>query len=151
MIRKAKVTDIRAIHRMLDFYSRRNEMLGRSLSELYDNLRDFYVYTDGEPEQVVGACAMHICWEDLAEVRSLCVLEEHQGRGIGTKLVDACISEAITLSLFKIFVLTYRPGFFQKLGFREVDKSTLPHKVWADCIHCVKFPECDEIAMVLNL
>lgn len=151
MIRKAKVTDIRAIHKMLDFYSRRNEMLARSLSELYDNLRDFFVYTEGETERVVGTCAMHVCWEDLAEVRSLCVLEEYQGRGIGTKLVEACISEAITLGLFKIFVLTYRPGFFQRQGFKEVDKAALPHKVWADCIRCVKFPECDEVAMVLNL
>ena len=151
MIRKAKVTDIRSIHKMLDYYSHKGELLARSLSELYDNLRDFFVHVEGESEQVIGACAMHVCWEDLAEIRSLCVMEEYQGRGIGTKLVEACISEAITLSLFKIFVLTYRPGFFQRFEFNEVDKSTLPHKVWADCIHCVKFPECDEIAMTLNL
>ncbi len=151
MIRKAKVTDVRAIHKMLSFYSNRNELLARSLSELYDNLRDFFVYTEGEPEQVIGTCAMHICWEDLAEIRSLCVMEEYQGRGIGTKLVEDCISEAITLSLFKVFVLTYRPDFFHRFGFREVDKAVLPHKVWADCLRCPKFPECDEVAMILNL
>ncbi|MBW2147983.1 MAG: N-acetyltransferase [Deltaproteobacteria bacterium] len=151
MIRKARVTDVRAIHKMLDFSSRRNELLARSLSELYDNLRDFFVYTGEEPEHVIGTCAMHICWEDLAEIRSLCVLEEYQGRGIGTKLVEACISEAITLNLFKVFVLTYRPDFFRRLEFSEVDKATLPHKIWADCVRCVKFPECDEVAMILNL
>ena len=151
MIRKARIEDVRTIHKMLEFYSRRNELLARSLSELYDNMRDFFIYADGVPEQVVGSCAMHICWEDLAEIRSLCVLEEYQGKGIGTKLVESCISEAIALGLFKVFVLTYRPGFFQRMGFQEVDKSSLPHKVWADCIHCVKFPECDEVAMIMKL
>jgi amino-acid N-acetyltransferase len=126
-------------------------MLPRSLSELYDNLRDFYVYLNEEEGNIIGTCAMHICWEDLAEIRSLVVREDFQRRGIGTKLIEACLSEAITLGLYRIFALTYKPNFFLKFGFKIVDKTLLPHKIWADCIKCVKFPECDEIAVLLEV
>jgi len=93
----------------------------------------------------------HICWEDLAEVRSLIVQEEHRGRGLGSQLIDACLSEAISLGIYRIFALTYRVDFFRKHGFNVVDKATLPHKIWADCIKCVKFPECDEVAVLLEV
>jgi amino-acid N-acetyltransferase len=126
-------------------------MLSRSLSELYDNLRDYYIYQEEGQGQILGTCAMHICWEDLAEIRSLVVREEYNRRGIGTKLIEACLSEAISLGLYRIFALTYKPDFFRKFGFKVVDKSTLPHKIWADCIKCVKFPECDEMAVLLEV
>jgi amino-acid N-acetyltransferase len=147
MIRKAKVDEVREIQKMLASRADRGDLLPRSLSELFDNLRDIFVYLDDDKPEIIGTCSMHICWEDLAEIRSLVVREPYQGQGIGKKLVEACVSEALTLGLNRIFVLTYQVEFFHKLGFREVDKATLPHKIWADCLKCVKFPECDEVAM----
>ena len=150
-IRKAKIVDVHEIHKMLADHAQRGDLLPRSLSELFDNLRDIFVYLDDIQPEIVGTCSMHICWEDLAEIRSLVVRETYRGQGIGKKLVDECISEAITLGLGRIFVLTYKVDFFQRLGFLEVDKATLPHKIWADCIKCVKFPDCDETAMIVEI
>ncbi len=151
MIRKAKVDEVREIQKMLAVRAERGDLLPRSLSELFDNLRDIYVYLDDNKPEIIGTCSMHICWEDLAEIRSLVVREPYQGQGIGKKLVEACVAEALILGLSRIFVLTYQVEFFHKLGFREVDKATLPHKIWADCLKCVKFPECDEVAMIYEL
>lgn len=149
MIRKAKITDVRHIQKLVEVFANKGEMLPRSLSDLYENLRDFYVY---EAEgKVIGVCALHICWEDLAEIRSLAVVEEHGRRGVGTRLAKSCIEEARELGLKKVFALTYKPKFFEKLGFHEIDKMGLPHKIWGDCLKCAKFPECDEIAEVLEL
>lgn len=151
LIRKAKVNEVREIQKMLATHAERGDLLPRSLSELFDNLRDIFVYLDDDKPEIIGTCSMHICWEDLAEIRSLVVRSPYRDQGIGKKLVEACISEAVTLGLYRIFVLTYKVEFFKKLGFREVEKATLPHKVWADCLKCVKFPECDETAMIYDL
>ena len=151
IIRKAKISDVRQIQKLIEISAKKGEMLSRSLSELYDNLRDYYVYQEEGQREITGTCAMHICWEDLAEIRSLVVREEYKRRGIGTKLIESCLSEAISLGLYRIFALTYKPDFFQKFGFRVVDKSVLPHKIWADCVKCVKFPECDEVAVLLEV
>lgn len=150
-IRKAKITDVRYIQKLIELSAKKGEMLSRSLSELYDNLRDYYVYQIEDQNQIIGTCALHICWEDLAEIRSLVVREEFNRLGIGTKLIEACLSEAISLGIYRIFALTYKPHFFHKFGFKQVDKAALPHKIWADCIKCAKFPECDEIAMLLEV
>jgi amino-acid N-acetyltransferase len=150
-IRKAKISDVRQIQKLIELSAKKGEMLSRSLSELYDNLRDYYIYQEEGQGQILGTCAIHICWEDLAEIRSLVVREEYNRRGIGTKLIEACLSEAISLGLYRIFALTYKPDFFRKFGFKVVDKSALPHKIWADCIKCVKFPECDEMAVLLEV
>jgi amino-acid N-acetyltransferase len=150
-IRKAKISNVRQIQKLIELSAKKGEMLSRSLSELYDNLRDYYIYQEEGQGQILGTCAMHICWEDLAEIRSLVVREEYNRRGIGTKLIEACLSEAISLGLYRIFALTYKPDFFRKFGFKVVDKSALPHKIWADCIKCVKFPECDEMAVLLEV
>ena len=150
-IRKAKITDVREIQKLIERSAKKGEMLPRSLSELFDNLRDYLVFLEENGEKIIGTCAMHICWEDLAEIRSLVVQEEYHRRGIGSKLIEACLSESISLGIYRIFALTYRPGFFQKHGFKVVDKSALPHKIWADCIKCVKFPECDEVAVLLEV
>lgn len=149
MLRKARIKDIRDIQKLLTYYANRGEMLSRSLSELYESVRDFYVIE--EDGRLLGACALHIMWEDLAEIRSVAVAEEVGRKGLGTKLVTACLDEAHELGLKKVFCLTYKPDFFGKFGFRVVDKSELPHKVWRDCINCVKFPDCDEIAMILDM
>lgn len=152
MIRKAKIQDAKSIHRILTHYANKALLLPLSLSELYDHLRDFYVIENSEEDgALLGVCTLSISWEDLGEIRSLAVVEEAQRRGLGSKLVDACLSEAVELGLSKVFVLTMNKEFFSRFGFREIDKLLLPHKIWADCIKCPKFPDCDEIAMVLEL
>ena len=149
MIRKARISDVKEIQKLLTNFASRGEMLSRSLSELYEALRDFYVFE--ENGQLLGTSALHIVWEDLAEVRSVAVAEDAGRRGIGSQVVGACLDEARQHGLKRVFCLTYKPDFFAKFGFRVVDKSELPHKVWGDCIKCVKFPDCDEIAMILDL
>lgn len=152
MIRKAVIEDVKTIHRMLSHYGDQGLLLARPLSELYDHLRDFLVLvTDDREEKILGTCALGICWEDLAEIRSLAVVGDQQRRKFATQLVEACLNEARSLGIKRVFALTYVEGFFAKMGFRTVEKSELPHKVWADCLKCPKFPSCDETAMVLDL
>lgn len=152
MIRKAVIEDIKTIHKLLSHYGDQGLLLARPLSELYDHLRDFFVLvSEDRGQKIIGTCALGICWEDLAEIRSLAVVEEEQGSKQATRLVEACLGEARSLGIKRVFVLTYAEGFFAKLGFRTVEKSQLPHKVWSDCLKCAKFPECDETAMVLDL
>ena len=149
MLRKAQIEDVKEIQKLLTFFANRGDMLSRSLSELYEALRDFYIYE--EEGRLLGTAALHIVWEDLAEVRSVAVAEDAGRKGIGSQVVRACIDEAREIGLKRVFCLTYKPDFFAKFGFRIVDKSELPHKVWGDCMKCVKFPDCDEIAMILDL
>jgi len=149
MIRKAKLKDVKEIQRLIKQYSNRGEILPRSLSELYDHLRDFFVYIRNR--KMVGICALHICWDDLAEIRSLAVKEEDRKKGIGAELVKVCLEEAKALRIKRVFALTYQPEFFERLGFKKVDKTVLPHKIWTDCLKCVKFPDCDEVALVKEI
>jgi len=151
MIRKAWILDVKNIHKLLSTFSDRGEILPRSLSEIYDNLRDYCIFCDEKQKTIIGTCAVHITWEDLAEIRSLAVKEEFTKRGIGRKLVERCIAEARELGIHRVFVLTYKREFFEKVGFHLVDKSILPHKIWADCLKCVKFPDCDETAMMREI
>ena len=146
MIRKARLPDVKEMQRLLRLYAARGEILPRSLSDLYDHLRDFFVFARNR--HIVGVCALHVCWDDLAEIRSLVVQEGARHQGIGEKLVRACLKESKGLGVRQIFALTYQPEFFEKLGFKRVDKTVLPHKIWTDCLNCVKFPDCDEIAMM---
>ncbi|WP_281173759.1 N-acetyltransferase [Deferrisoma camini] len=145
----ARLQDVEAMKAILDDYAREGVVLSRSRLDLYENLRDFVVAWRGD--EIVGLSALHICWVDLGEVRSLAVRRDLQGRGIGRRLVEACLEQARCLGLRRLFALTYRPGFFAKMGFHEVEKSQLPHKVWKDCLHCSKFPECDEVAVMREL
>ena len=149
MIRYARMDDVREIHTLLNYYAKQGLLLSCSISSLYDRLRDFVVYVDREND-ILGVCALHITWENLAEIRSLAVLENHQGKGIGGKLVQQCLMEADMLGISKIFTLTYQPEFFRKQGFSDIDKRDLPHKIWSDCIHCHKFPDCDEDALMFD-
>lgn len=151
MIRKAKIVDVPEIQKMLGVFAQGGKLLARSLSELYTNLRDTFVAVDEESGVVVGACSLHIIWENLAEIRSLAVRDSHQGRGLGRRLVQACIDEARELGITRLFTLTYEIEFFQHVGFQVVDKNIFPQKIWADCLHCPKFPNCDEVALVLDL
>ncbi len=151
MIRKAQINDIKAIHRLLNEYGKKGELLPRPLSELYDHLRDFWVCVDAQEDKVLGCCALQFCWEDLAEIRSLAVQLEHTNKNIGSTLTKAALSKAKSYNMKKVFTLTYRPGFFKKYGFVEIDRSKLPLKIWGDCLLCVKFPDCDEIAMMKDI
>jgi amino-acid N-acetyltransferase len=148
-IRKAKTADLKEVQKVVNEFARREEMIPRSLNELYENIRDFIVCE--EEGKICGVSALHVLWEDLAEVRSLAVRKEWQGRGIGRRLVKRCLAEARSLGVARVFVLTYRPGFFKQLGFKDIDKAGLPQKIWGDCIRCPKFPECDEHALIYAL
>ncbi len=149
MLGYATTRDIPHIQKILEYYAHQGLLLPRSLSDLYENIRDFVVYTEGK--EIIGTSALHVCWEDLGEVRSLAVMPEYTKHGVGRELVEHCEAEAERLGLRKTFTLTYQVEFFTKLGYRTVDKSSLPHKIWKDCLQCVKFPNCDEIAMVKTL
>jgi amino-acid N-acetyltransferase len=152
IIRKAKMDEVPQIHRLLSNYAGQGLLLPRSLSEIYDHLRDYLVVEDiSKNGEIVAVCALGICWEDLAEIRSLAVAENFKGRDYGSILVERCLEEAASLGVKKVFTLTYVTGFFSKLGFTQIEKAALPHKIWADCFKCPKFPDCDEIAMMKEL
>jgi amino-acid N-acetyltransferase len=150
-LRKAKVSDVKRIHSLLMECSKQGLLLPRSYNELYSHLRDYFVVAGKESGEVLGCCALSIAWEELAEVRSLVVDPTIRRRRWGSRLVEACLSEAMTLGLYKVFVLTYQVEFFSAMGFEVVTKDILPQKVWADCLRCPKFPECDETAMLIDL
>ncbi len=147
--RRAKIKDVPHMQRVINGYAEKGLMLPRPLVKLYENLRDFYVAEeDGE---LVGVAALHIVWEDLAEVRALAVAPGKERQGIGSGLVKVLLEEASSLGVGRVFALTYQPDFFEKCGFEQTPKDSLPHKVWGECINCPKFPNCDEVAMSYNL
>jgi len=146
IIRKAKIGDIKQIQAIINVFAKRDIMLPRSLNDLYENIRDFWVAE--EKAKVIGCCSLHVSWDDLAEIKALAVIAAKQKQGIGKELVQACLAEARSLGAKKIFALTYKPDFFRKLGFKRIEKSNLPHKIWAECINCCKFPNCQEVALL---
>ncbi|MDD5148383.1 MAG: N-acetyltransferase [Candidatus ainarchaeum sp.] len=148
-IRRAKISDAKKIKELISHYAAKEKLLDRSLISIFEHLRGFMVAE--EEGRVIGCCCTHICWEGLGEVRSLAVAEGKTGLDIGTTLVRACLKEAKELGLKKVFTLTYVPEFFSKCGFKEIKKEDLPHKIWHDCIHCAKFPDCDETAMMIEI
>lgn len=148
-IRKARIQDVEAMHALMTDPGKSGEILPRTRMDLYGYLRDFFVITD-ENGGLIGVAGLHIAWQDLGEIRSLVVSDRHRHQGLGRRIVEACLDEAVMIGLKRVFVLTYRPGFFAQLDFREVDKNELPHKIWMDCVHCVHFPQCDEVAMVYD-
>ena len=152
-LRKARITDVKGVHKLLmNTNADDGLVLPRSYNQLYSHLRDFFVIVDDADDEVVLACcALSICWDNLAEVRSLVVAREQRGLGLGRRLVEACVSDALTLGIYRVFALTNTQAFFQKMGFTEVSKDSLPQKVWSDCLNCPRFPDCDEIAMIMEL
>ncbi len=148
-VRKAVLDDVPDIHRLINHFARQELMLSRSRGDLYENLRDFTVTVDADH---VGACgALHIVWDDLAEIKCIAVTEEHQKEGIGTAIVQSLIEEARALHVARVFSLTYQRSFFERLGFQHASKESLPHKIWSECVRCAKFPDCDEEAVVMDL
>src|SRR5689334_18942401 len=148
-LRKAKTNDVLAMQRLINGFADRGAMLHRSLSELYENIRDFFVVE--EEGEVVGCAALHVSWKDLAELKSLAVAEEKQGRGYGRRLIQACSDEAEDIGIARVFALTYVPELFVKMGYAVVDKAQLPRKVWTECVYCPKFPDCGEVAVLYTL
>ncbi len=150
IVRRAKIGDVRDMHKLLSFFAEKRELLPRAISELYENLQQFHVADDRG--RVVGCCSLAVQWDNLAEVKALAVDSDYQGRGIGQKLLDACLKDAKALNITRVFALTMKDGFFTKRGFSRVTKNDLPHKVWTECVRCPYFPEtCVEIAMVKDL
>ena len=146
---KARICDVPQIHQLINYFADKDEMLARPLSEMYENIRDYFVAREGE--RMIACVALHVSWSDLAEIKSLAVAEDNQKEGVGAKLVEACLSEAEELGIPTVFCLTYKPGFFEKFGFSQVDKMELPRKVWSECYRCPKFPDCDEVALIYHL
>ena len=148
-VQKATIADVPEMHKLINYFADRGEMLARALSEIYENIRDYFVVRQGDG--VIACAALHISWSDLAEIKSMAVAEESQRQGIGTQLVEVCLNEAKELGIATVFCLTYKPAFFEKLGFSQSDKMELPQKVWGECYRCPKFPNCDEVALICRL
>jgi amino-acid N-acetyltransferase len=147
-VEKARIPDVPQIHKLINGFADKGQMLARPLSEIYESIRDFFVIRDGE--QVIACAALHVAWSDLAEIRSVAVAEENQRKGVGARLVAACLKEAEELGIKTVFCFTYRPEFFKQQKFVDIDKMELPRKVWTDCFRCPKFPNCDEMALVFR-
>jgi amino-acid N-acetyltransferase len=145
MVRRAKIKDVPQLVRMVNQYAAKGEMLSRSLSQVYNSIRDYVVIE--ENDQVIACGALHVVWDNIGEIRTVAVAPDRIGQGLGRQIVEYLINDAYELALPKVFTLTYKPAFFEKFGFTQVDKKELPHKAWQDCLNCPKFPECDEIAL----
>jgi len=148
-VEKANISEVPRIHKLVNSFAGRGEMLARPLSEIYENIRDFVVVRKGR--RIIGCAALHVLWSDLAEIKSVAVDEEMQRQGVGNKLVSACLKDAEELGIETVFCLTYKPKFFEKMGLKEVEKMTLPQKIWTECYRCSKFPNCDETAMTIQV
>lgn len=149
-VEKAMINDVKTMHELVNKFASKGEMLPRALSEIYENLRDYFVIREVDG-RVIACVALHISWADLAEVKALAVHEDKHRKGMGAALIKACVEEAKALGIPRIFCLTYKPGFFSSQGFKEVEKMELPRKIWAECYSCPKFPDCDEVALVYQV
>ncbi len=147
-VEKAKIGDATQMQQLVNYFADRGEMLARPLSEIYENIRDYFVVKQGE--RVIACASLHVNWSDLAEIKSVAVAEDSQRQGIGDELIKACLEEAKELGIPTVFCLTYKPAFFEKFGFSQLDKLELPQKVWNECYRCLKFPNCDEVALIYH-
>jgi amino-acid N-acetyltransferase len=146
---RARVGDANSMHQMISHFADKGEMLPRALSEIYEDIRDYFVVR--KRGRVIACAALHVTWVDLAEIRSLAVDEQAQNQRVGSALIQACLEEAKELGIPRVFCLVRKPAFFEKQGFQLIDKTELPHKVWAECYRCPKFPDCDEVALIRHL
>jgi amino-acid N-acetyltransferase len=155
LVRKARVTDVGAVYELLKRQAAEGLLLPRSYSSLYELLQTLYVAEAAGPGggggEILGAGALQVSWEDLAEIRSLAVREGFRGLGVGRAIAVAAEEDALALEIRRVFALTYVPEFFFRLGYRQVDLDSLPQKIWAVCFSCVHYPDCKEIAVVKEL
>ena len=149
-IRPARVGDVPMIQELIRTFADRKLMIRRSLGELYESIREFLVATDDDG-QIIGCVALHVFWEDLAELKCLAVSERAQGQGVGRRLLEACWDAAGSLEIKTVFTLTYVADFFEKCGYHRIDKADLPHKIWNECVRCPLFPSCNEIALIRSV
>ncbi len=147
-IERARISDATQMHKLINYFADRGEMLARPLSELYENIKDYFVVRQGK--RVIACAGLHIMWSNLAEIKSAAVAEDSQRQGIGDQLIEACLKEAKELGISTVFCLTYKPAFFEKCDFSQIDKMELPQKVWSECYRCPKFPNCDEVALIYH-
>jgi len=147
-IEKARIGDVPQMHELINYFADKGEMLARPLSEIYENIREYFVVK--EEERVIACAALHVSWSDLAEIKSVAVAEDSQKKGIGDRLIEACLKEAEELGIPTVFCFTYQPAFFKRHKFVDIDKMELPRKVWTECYRCPKFPDCDEIALIYH-
>lgn len=148
-IRSAKVSDVKAIQGMIAHYAEKKEMLPRSLNDIYENIQEYVVAED--KNKVIGCCALHVSWEDLAEIKALAIAQHYQHKGIGTNLVRTLHKRALQLGINKVFALTFKPKFFLNLGYTQISREALPHKIWGECVKCPLFPDCGEVPLILEL
>jgi len=148
LIRKIDIEDVPYVQKLINYFAQQHVMLPRSLNDIYENLRDFFVVTSEDDSNILGCVALHITWEDLAEIKALAVAVDQQNKGCGRALVNACLKEAKKLKIRKVFALSYKPLFFEKYGFKIIDKETMPRKIWGECVKCIKFDNCDEICLL---
>ena len=149
LIRKAKISDVEDIHKLINYYATEGQMLARARTTLYEGIRELSVVED--QGKIVAVGSLHIVWSDLAEVRALAVAPDYIKQGLGRLLVQTFLKEAKELELPRVFALTYKPEFFAKCGFQLIDKDELPQKVWKECVNCPQFPNCEETAVIINL
>ena len=148
-IEPATLRDMDSVHELVTSFANRNEMLHRPLSELYENFRDYFVVKD--EGRVVACGSVHVVWNDLAEIKAVGVREEYQSQGWGKRMIAQCMEAAREMGIATVFVLTHKTGYYDQLGFEEINVTSLPRKVWGECLRCPKFPNCNEIAMVYHL
>jgi amino-acid N-acetyltransferase len=148
-IRPARVTDVKEIHKLVEYHANNKEMLHRSLSAIYENIQEFVVLEN--EGKIVGCAALHVSWENLAEIKALVVSDQYKEQGFGRKIVEILQENAKKLGVSRVFVLSFKPKFFMKLGYEIIPKETLPHKIWSECINCHLFSECGEIPLLITL
>ena len=148
-MRKATLKDAKKIQKLVNGFAGEGTMLPRSLNEIYDNIRDFWIVE--ENGEIIACCALHPVWDDMVEVKSLAVDRTYHRKQIGRKLVEACLGEASEIGAARAFALTFVPDFFEKLGFEKGHKEDMPHKIWSECIKCPHFPDCDEVLVVKEI
>jgi amino-acid N-acetyltransferase len=152
LIRKARLSDVNDMYRIINYYAERQLMLPKTQLQLYENLRDYSVAIDPSgSDQLQGCGALHIYWENLAEIRAIAIAPGETRKGMGTFLVNQLLNEAREMKIEQVFLFTYEPRFFNRFGFIQVEHSAMPLKVYNECFHCPKFNKCDEVAMVLHL
>ncbi|MBG92808.1 MAG: GNAT family N-acetyltransferase [Chloroflexi bacterium] len=145
----ATINDGVGIQELINHWAAQGLMLPRTLAQTYENLRDFFVVKEGE--KIIACSALHIVWDDMAELKSLAVAPGYQSGGYGSKLVTACVEEGRRLGMQQLFALSYEPEFFERLGWKVANVMELPRKVWNECYRCPKFPGCNEIALTYDL
>jgi amino-acid N-acetyltransferase len=148
-LRQAMTHDVKAMHSLINYHAAKEEMLPRSLNDIYENIQEYFVIEDRK--KIIGCCALHVSWENLAEIKSLAIDHGFQRKGLGTRLVKVCEKKAKELGVDEVFALTFKPAFFVALKYKKITRDQLPHKVWGECVRCPKFPDCGEVPLIKKL